>query len=277
MKKNKDKAVTEGETKIPQLSIVPGVAVIAVSLAAVFSLIFVFLWRSDMMVMYFGGMLSSSFKQTSDTESSSGNILLPSETEVILSGDMLFTPDFSHVSESREKMAELLRSVRVYDCYEQILSVSYNEGPAEEITVWRDGARYRVESADSLVICDGETVYLRRSLEGFEVIEHFFPVEDSSFSPEEEMGIPVLRDIIADIEVSETLPKINFDAKEKIVMLSDIAHEGLVKAVSLTYETGMTLYVSAATADGTHLYRCFSEDYTLDPGFPKDAFKVPLQ
>lgn len=270
---NKQKS-EESEQKIPQLSIIPGITVIAVLLAAVFAVLFIFLWRSDMTVIYFGGIFSPS-EPPQKTEGSAGSIVLPPNEGETFGEEQRLTPDFAALSEDPDGIVTLLRSVRPVECYEQTLSVSYNEGEAVTVTVYRDGDRYRVETPERLVICDGETVYLRQTAEDIGVYEHRWSVKESAFSPQHDLGIPFLSDIIAEVENSETPPSVTFDEKDKVILLSGIRKDGMVNAVSVTFETGMILYVSSSTADGDHLYRCFNTAYTLDPVFPQETFMVP--
>ncbi len=264
----------ESEQKLPQLSIIPGITVIAILLAAVFAVLFIFLWRSDMTVIYFGGIFSPS-ETSQKMEGSAGSIVLPLDEGETFGEEHRLSPDFSALSEDPAGIVSLLRSVRPAECYEQTLSVSYNEGEAVTVTVYRDGDRYRVESPERLVICDGETVYLRQSVEDIGVYEHRWSVKESAFSPQHDLGVPFLADIIADVENSEVPPSMTFDEKDKVILLSGIQKDGMVNAVSVTFETGMVLYVSSSTTDGNHLYRCFNTAYTIDPAFPGETFAVP--
>ncbi len=255
-----------------ELSVVPGVTVIALAFAAVFVVLFLFLWRSGMMVSVFGGIFSSSAEEGSEGER--GSIELPESSGISFDDEHFYTPDLTELPEDKAGIAALLRAVRSCERYEQTLSVSYNEGTAVTVKVLRDGNRYRVETENMLVICDGELVYLRE-LGGIGPYEHRWRVTESDFSVKDEMGIPFLEDIISAVENSTTTPRINFDERDKVLLLSDITENDLVKAVSITLETGMVTYVSAAMADGTHLYRCFNTSYSIDPVFPAGAFTVP--
>ncbi len=274
MEQNNKPKTTEAEQRIPRLSILPGVAVIAVFLAAVFVALFIFLWRADMMVMVLGGIFSSSGKQESGGEAAANIHLPPPETHAV-SDEIFLTPDLSHLPEDKEGIASLLRSIPPCERYKQMLSVSYNEGGETTITVFRDGERYRVESEVYLVICDGKTVYLRQNTKGTKPYEHHWDVADSEFSLNHEMGIPFIQDIILSVENSETTPNVDFNDIEKLVLLNEITENDVVKTISMTYETGMILYFSAETTDGKSLYRCLSTSYTIDPMFSPDTFAVP--
>ncbi len=276
MKKNKHSKPYSKDGQIPQLSIVPGVVVIAVIMAAVFSVLFIVLWRSDNVTLYFAGIFTSSPGVSEDGLLSDGDVRLPDETEIVLSGDQFHTPDFSAAVRSRGKMAELLRTIRRSDRFEQTFWISYKSGEPELMTLMRNGNQYRIESSDVLIVCDGSIVYMRRSIDGFPLFENRWNVGDGRFSAENEIGIPALEEIISWVEQSVGVPRMTFDERRKNITLTDIKEEEQVRSVMLTYETGMLLEASAETTDGELLYRCESVFYTLEPDFSDDTFRIPM-
>lgn len=273
MKNNKKQKSSQKET---QLSIVPGITVIALIMAAVFAVLFIFLWRSDKVTLYFAGIFTSSSDPAHDGEPSSGDIRLPAESGVTLSEDRFYTPDFSEAGASRESIADFLRTVRCADCYEQTFLMSYQSGTTAIVSVLQNGDKYRVESTDVLVVCDGSTVYMRRNAENGISFEHRWNVADGAFSVENEIGIPSLDDIIAGVEQSEMRPVMTFDKRKKALSLMGILEEDLIKEVTLAYETGIVLQVFVKTWSGETLCQCSSIFYTLNPEFPEGAFEIPM-
>ena len=217
MMNNKKNKASAKETR---LSIVPGVVVIAVVMTAIFGVLFLLLWRSDNVTLYFAGIFSSSSLGEEGEEPLAGEILLPQETQVELSEDRLLTPDFAAASESRSRMAALLRTVRCASRYEQTFLISYGTGEPDMISVLRDGEKYRVEASDLLIICDGDVGYVRRTVDGNIFFENRWNVEDGWFFPEEEMGVPSLDEIVMWVELSDRMPRMTFDDKNKIISLS---------------------------------------------------------
>ncbi len=273
MKNNKKQKASQKET---QLSIVPGITVIALIMAAVFAVLFIFLWRSDKVTLYFAGIFSSSSDPADDGNSSVGDIRLPAESGVTLSEDLFYTPDFTEAGASRESIADFLRTVRCADCYEQMFMVSYQSGPTAIVSVLRNGDKYRVETSDVIVVCDGSTVYLRRTVEEGGSYEHRWNVGEGAFSVENEIGIPSLEDIIAGVEQSEMRPVMTFDDRKKALSIMGIGEGDLVKEATVAYETGIVLKAFVKSWTGDTLYQCSSVFYTLNPEFPEEAFAIPM-
>ena len=267
---------TEKEIQIPQLSILPGVTVIAVCMVVIFAVLFLFLWRSENIILYFGGFFSTSSKQSANGDALAGGVSLPEETGMIFSEDNFFTPDFSGAAETVNGMVELLRTVRRCDSYKQNFLISYRAGSSEVVSVMRDGDKYRIESSDVLIICDGHIVYMCRYVDGDIAFTNRWNREEGTFTYESEIGIPSLDTVIGWMEYAEEMPELTFDERKKTVSLTGIASEGFVRAVTLTYETGMILYASNETSNGELLMQCESMFYTIEPDFSKDTFLVPM-
>jgi len=274
MMKNKRKQ--KNNAKETKLSIVPGVCVIAGIMVAVFAVLFIIMGRSGNMSWYFGGFFSSSFGSSDKTDSPPGNIVIPSETSTVLSNDYFYTPDFTQAAQTQDGISSLLQTVRGNHRLEQTFLISYQSGPVKMVTVMRDGNKYRIEAPEVLVVCNGDIVYVSRTVDGTLSFENRWNVEEGSFSPENEIGIPSFDEIIRWVDESEMLPRMSFDEQKKIISLMGIVEDNLVKSVTLTYETGLVLSVSIDTFSGTNLLQCDSVFYTLDPAFTDDIFAIPM-
>ena len=66
------------------------------------------------------------------------------------------------------------------------------------------------------------------------------------------------------------------DERKKTITLEEITEGEIIRAVTLTYETGMILSAFAETADGEPLAQCRSMFYTMNPEFSADDFLVPM-
>lgn len=277
MRKDKKQASPESgaETQTPWLSIAPGITVIAAVMLALFAVVFVLLWRSGMLPSYLGGLFSPSGGKTGLLESTDNEISLGGDAGQSFSGENFYTPDFSDVAGNKDKITELLRSVSPHDCYQQVLAVDYGSDAWEHITVWRDGEKYRVESEGKLVVCDGETVYIRKEVNGFIRYEYTWSAASGQFTPESEAGVSSLEDIIAEIEASSGIPEFSYDDPDKMITLDGVEDEALVRSYGILYETGIVLFESAATAEGDVLYRCYTTSYVLNPEFSADTFVIP--
>lgn len=275
MKNKKIKKEPPSEVQISELSIVPGISVIAGIMAVIFAALFFVLWRADHITLYFAGFLSPS-SQYSDEGNEGDIIKLPMQSNGIVGDDLLFTPDFAAVPGNLQEISAVLHSVRQHDTYEQTFSLSYREGKPAQISFLRDGNKYRIEGEGLLVVCDGNTVYMRKSGGGLISFENRWNVDEGMFSAEHEIGIPSLEEIVEGVENSETVPDFNFDDGAKSIMLSNINRNGVQKAYILSYETGIVRYAAAVSDDGVHLYQCESVKCTLDPVFAEDAFRIPM-
>lgn len=271
-----NKKNTKTSAKETRLSIAPGVIVMAVVMAAIFAVLFIVLWRSDNVTLYFAGIFTSASPSSDGADASHGDIRLPAETGAVLSKDHLLTPDFSEASRTRDGMAELLRTVRVDSRLEQTFLVSYGTGGIDMVSVLRDGEKYRIETADVLIVCNGDIVYMRRTVDGGISFENRWNVDEGSFSLSDEVGVPALEEIIAGVEESEWMPRMTFDERKKSISIDGIAENDLLRSVTISYETGMLLKASAQTFDGQTLYQCDSMFYTKDPDFPEGAFTIPM-
>ena len=276
MKRMKKHNRSEKEARTTQLSIIPGITVIAVVMAAVFAVLFLLLWRSDNVILYFGGFFSSSAQSSGDGNSSAGELRIPYETDMILSDDRFFTPDFEESAKTVDGISELLGTVRRHDRYKQTFMVSYRSGSPEMVSVLRDGDRYRIESSDVLIVCDGHIVYMRRQIDGEIAFTNRWNLSEGAFSPENEIGIPTFESIIYGVELAESLPILTYDERKKTITLEEITEGEIIRAVTLTYETGMILSAFAETADGEPLAQCRSMFYTMNPEFSADDFLVPM-
>ena len=273
MMKNKQSKTSAKETT---LSIVPGVAVIAVVTATIFAVLFIVLWRSENVTLYFAGIFTSNSHSPEGSEPLTEEIRLPAETGTELSGDPLYTPDFSLAAESRAGIAALLRTVKCDSRYKQTFLISYGSGGVDMVSVMRDGEKYRIEAADVLIVCDGDIVYMRRTVDGSISFENRWNVDEGGFSAEDEIGVPALSEIIAWVEQSDRMPRMTFEERTKNLSVTGIVGDGLIRSVTLTYETGMLLSATAETVERMLLYQCDSVFYTRDPDFPNDAFRIPM-
>ncbi len=276
MKKNKQPKLYLKDGQIPQLSIAPGIIAIAVTMAVVFAGLFIVLWRSDSMTLYFAGIFTSNPAASDDVSLSENGVRLDGTSAVVFSEEQFYTPDFSATVRNREGMVNLLQTIRCSRRYEQIFLVSRGAEAQETVTIRRNGEQYRIETADVLIVCDGNVVYRCRRIDGAVSFENRWNVADGNFSAENEIGIPTLEDIISGVEKSAGMPRMDFDDQRKTITLRDIEEDGLIRSVTLTCETGMLLNSCAETVTGETLYRCESVSYTIDPFFSEDTFKIPM-
>lgn len=277
MKKDKKQAVPAPgtETQTLWLSIAPGITVIAVVMLVLFAVVFALLWRSGMLPPYLGGIFSPSGSETESPASASAEISLGSNTDRTFSDENFFTPKFTDAAGNKDKIAEILRSIAGYDCYRQIIVVSHGENKSENVTICQNGEKYRVESEGKLVICDGETVYVRTEVNGYLQYETTWSAASGQFRPEDETGLSTLADILAEIEASSVVPEFGYDDSDKVITLDGVRDKTAVRSYGISYETGIVLFESAVTSGGEILYRRYTTSYTIDPEFAADTFAVP--
>lgn len=277
IKKNKKQSVPEPgtQTQTPGLSIIPGITVIAMVMLVFFAAVFVLLWRFGMLPSYLGGIFSPSGGKTGLPESAYNEINLGGDADWNFSDENFYTPDFSDVAGDKEKIAEAIRSIAVYDCYRQNIVINYGMHASKNLTICCDGEKYRVESPKKLVVCDGETVYLRLEVNDSFQYEHTWSAASGHFTLKSETELPTVADILAEIEASDHIPDFSYDDVDKVMVLSDIGDETVTRSYGISCETGMVLFGLATKAGGEILYQWRTVFYDFDPEFSADMFTVP--
>ena len=277
MKKNKKQPVSESgaETQTPWLSILPGITVIAVVMLVFFAAVFILLWRFGMLPSYLGGIFPPSGGKTGLPESTYDEINLGGDADWHFSDENFFTPDFSNVAGDKEKIAEAIRSIAVYDRYRQNIVIDYDAHTSKSLTICRDGEKYRVESPKKLVVCDGETVYLQLEVNDSLRYEHTWSAASGQFTLESETGLPTAADILAEIEGADRVPDFSYNDVDKVMVVSGIGDETAVWSYGISCETGMVLFGIKTKPEGEILYQWHTVFYDFDPEFSADTFAVP--
>lgn len=267
--KNKRKAASpEREAGFP---LAPGIATITAVLFLLFAGVFVLLGRAGMLPDDLRGIFAPSEEETDDFDSSSGAIRLAEDAGNVFSDENFFTPDFSEAARDREKLAEVLQSIDVCVRYRQVLDV---DSGAETLTILRDGDKYRVESKGKLVVCDGETVYLRMEPDVGLCYERVWSVAEGRFRFEDETGLSSLSEIVAKLEASPTAD-CSYNETDKVIVLDGVMDAGTFWSYGISFETGIVLFESAVTGENDILFRRYTLSYTVDPDFEEDAFVIP--
>ncbi len=257
-----------------QLSIVPGVTVIGAVFFALFVGMLFLLQRVGMLPPYLHFLFPNQSEAGEETLVE-GAVTLSTESDFGFSEEVFLTPDYSLVS--KEDLPDVLRAIVPCLRYRQEL-VRESDGLREAVTILRDGARYRVEKEGKLVICDGESVYVRTDW-----YEYTYAVDGAGgrFTPESEAGIPDAEAVASEIASAPSSVTFSFDERDKILM---VEYEGGSYGISL--ESGLVLTETAVrspTTDGgtagepepPRAYRMYTTFYTIDPDFPDGIFVIP--
>lgn len=271
MKKKRKAASPEREAGFP---LAPGIATIAAVLLLLFAAAFAMLGRAGMLPDYLRGIFATSEEKTDDSASSPGAIRLAGDEGNGFSDENFFTPDFSEVARDREKLTEVLQSIDACVRYRQILAVDFGE-ETDTVTILRDGDKYRVESKEKLVVCDGETVYLRMEPDDGLSYERVWSVAEGRFRFEDETGLSSLTEIVAKLEASPTAADCSYNETDKVIALDGVMDAEASRSYGISFETGIVLFESAVTTENEILFRRYTLSYTVDPDFDEDAFVVP--